>query len=78
MVRIRPAPWRGAERAKPRGPAGGWLRGDAPVKGAKGKRTRKVPVVEEIRPLVARLVLSAGPHDVRTPRSLPSPIAVTR
>ncbi|WP_241740784.1 site-specific integrase [Streptomyces sp. L2] len=31
-------------------------------KGTKGKRARKVPIVEEIRPLVAQRVLSAGPN----------------
>lgn len=31
-------------------------------KGTEGKRARKVPVVEEIRPLVSRRILSAGPH----------------
>jgi hypothetical protein len=30
-------------------------------KGTKGKRARKVPIVEEIRPLVAQRILSAGP-----------------
>jgi integrase len=30
-------------------------------KGTKGKRARKVPIIEEIRPLVAQRVLSAGP-----------------
>lgn len=30
-------------------------------KGTKGKRARKVPIIEEIRPLVAERVLSAGP-----------------
>ncbi|WP_369221455.1 tyrosine-type recombinase/integrase [Streptomyces sp. R39] len=31
-------------------------------KGTKGKRAREVPVVEEIRPLVAQRILSAGPN----------------
>lgn len=31
-------------------------------KGTKGKRARKVPIVEEIRPLVAQRLLSAGPN----------------
>ncbi|MGW7710099.1 tyrosine-type recombinase/integrase [Streptomyces sp. JV184] len=31
-------------------------------KGTKGKRARKVPIVEEIRPLVAQRILSAGPN----------------
>lgn len=31
-------------------------------KGTKGKRARKVPIVEEIRPLVAQRILSASPH----------------
>ncbi|MFB6507087.1 MULTISPECIES: tyrosine-type recombinase/integrase [unclassified Streptomyces] len=31
-------------------------------KGTKGKRARKVPIVEEIRPLVAQHVLSIGPN----------------
>ncbi|MFJ8854829.1 tyrosine-type recombinase/integrase [Streptomyces sp. NPDC102437] len=31
-------------------------------KGNKGKRARKVPIVEEIRPLVAQRILSAGPN----------------
>ncbi|WP_241846519.1 tyrosine-type recombinase/integrase [Streptomyces sp. TSRI0395] len=31
-------------------------------KGNKSKRARKVPIVEEIRPLVAQRILSAGPH----------------
>ncbi|MFF3822559.1 tyrosine-type recombinase/integrase [Streptomyces griseus] len=31
-------------------------------KGTKGKRARKVPIVEEIRPLVAQHILSAGPN----------------
>lgn len=39
-------------------PAPGGLTG----KGTKGKRTGKVPIVEEIRPLVAQRILSAGPH----------------
>ncbi|MEU2875044.1 tyrosine-type recombinase/integrase [Streptomyces sp. NPDC014748] len=30
-------------------------------KGTKGKRARKVPIIEEIRPLVAQRILSAGP-----------------
>ncbi|MFJ2671609.1 tyrosine recombinase XerC [Streptomyces sp. NPDC087525] len=30
-------------------------------KGTKGKRARKVPIVEEIRPLLAQRILSAGP-----------------
>ncbi|MEV8288664.1 tyrosine-type recombinase/integrase [Streptomyces niveus] len=30
--------------------------------GTKGKRARKVPIVEEIRPLVAQRLLSAGPN----------------
>lgn len=30
-------------------------------KGTKGKRARKVPIIEEIRPLVAQRVLAAGP-----------------
>ncbi|WP_228989370.1 site-specific integrase [Streptomyces sp. DH8] len=30
-------------------------------KGTKGKRARKVPIVEEIRPLVAQRILAAGP-----------------
>ncbi|MFF9902002.1 tyrosine-type recombinase/integrase [Streptomyces olivaceus] len=30
-------------------------------KGTKGKRARKVPILEEIRPLVAQRILSAGP-----------------
>ncbi|MBB5936520.1 hypothetical protein FHS42_003595 [Streptomyces zagrosensis] len=30
-------------------------------KGTKGKRARKVPIVEEIRSLVAQRILSAGP-----------------
>ncbi|WTK92697.1 tyrosine-type recombinase/integrase [Streptomyces sp. NBC_01508] len=31
-------------------------------KGTKGKRAPKVPIVEEIRPLVAQRLLSAGPN----------------
>lgn len=31
-------------------------------KGTKGKRARKVPIVEEIRPLVAQRILSVGPN----------------
>ncbi|WP_327397523.1 tyrosine-type recombinase/integrase [Streptomyces phaeochromogenes] len=31
-------------------------------KGTKGKRARKVPIIEEIRPLVAQRILSAGPN----------------
>ncbi|MEV8361776.1 tyrosine-type recombinase/integrase [Streptomyces niveus] len=31
-------------------------------KGTKGKRARKVPIIEEIRPLVAQRLLSAGPE----------------
>ncbi|MDF3148874.1 site-specific integrase [Streptomyces sp. T21Q-yed] len=31
-------------------------------KGTKGKRARRVPIVEEIRPLIAQRVLSAGPN----------------
>nr|WP_232543903.1 tyrosine-type recombinase/integrase [Streptomyces buecherae] len=31
-------------------------------KGTKGKRARKVPIVEEIRPLTAQRILSAGSH----------------
>ncbi|MFJ2584963.1 hypothetical protein [Streptomyces sp. NPDC087538] len=30
-------------------------------KGTKGKRARKVPIVEEIRPIVAQRIPSAGP-----------------
>ncbi|GAA4693382.1 hypothetical protein GCM10023324_55190 [Streptomyces youssoufiensis] len=31
-------------------------------KGTKGKRARKVPIVEKIRPLIAQRILSAGSH----------------
>ncbi|MFE7449852.1 tyrosine-type recombinase/integrase [Streptomyces griseus] len=31
-------------------------------KGTRGKRARKVPIVEEVRPLVAQRILSAGPN----------------
>ncbi|WP_189788826.1 tyrosine-type recombinase/integrase, partial [Streptomyces capitiformicae] len=34
---------------------------DKGTKGTKGKRARKIPIVEEIRPLVAQRILSAGP-----------------
>ncbi|MCR8944474.1 site-specific integrase [Streptomyces sp. OUCMDZ-4982] len=51
-------------------------------KGTKGKRTRKVPILEEIRPLVAQRILSAGPHpDARLftgPRGGPISTAVLR
>ncbi|MCX4903552.1 tyrosine-type recombinase/integrase [Streptomyces sp. NBC_00878] len=41
-------------------PAPGGLT-DKGTKGTKGKRARKVPIIEEIRPLVAQRILSAGP-----------------
>nr|WSU77632.1 hypothetical protein OG499_33810 [Streptomyces anulatus] len=61
-------------------------------KGTKGKRARKVPIVEEIRPLVAQrylhpdvrkitaagAALSAHFNVQRAPRSLPGPIVMTR
>ncbi|MGQ4718830.1 tyrosine-type recombinase/integrase [Streptomyces anulatus] len=36
--------------------------GGLTYKGTKGKRARRVPIVEEIRPLVARRTLPTGPH----------------
>ncbi|WP_425264133.1 site-specific integrase [Streptomyces caeruleatus] len=41
-------------------------------KGTKGKRARKVPIVEEIRPLVAQRVLSAGPNPDAPPVHRPA------
>lgn len=41
-------------------------------KGTKGKRARKVPIVEEIRPLVAQRILSRRPRPPRPPVHRPA------